>query len=261
MKNLDLNKQNIERLLDPYIKNLDIFIYDSLTSTNDVAKEMTSLNKNDFVIISNHQSYGKGRLGKTFYSPKDTGIYISFALNLNKNFENTLKITTLSSVLVCDTIKQTLDLNVKIKWVNDIFLENKKVCGILTESINNCNENTLKTIILGIGINLYPFENKNENLENIAGFLSANKNIDKNLLITNLINNILLNLYNIEKINFINKYKSLSNVINKNIVFYIKGEKQFGYVIDIDENGYLIVKNKNSEILTLSSGEITIRTI
>lgn len=232
--------------------DLDIHIYDEIDSTNDEAKRL--LNDKNMLIISNCQTKGKGRQGKSFYSPKDTGIYLSLVLHPNININELLSLTTISSVAIADALTE-LNINSKIKWVNDIYLDNKKIAGILTEAITNFETMITQSVIIGIGINVsttnFPIE-----LDQIA--TSINANIERNTLIAKIINNLMDLVNKLPNKDYIKKYKEYSNVIGNEVIYYINNEQHLGKAIDINDDGSLII-NSDNKIITLNSGEISLK--
>jgi BirA family biotin operon repressor/biotin-[acetyl-CoA-carboxylase] ligase len=116
------------------------------------------------------QSAGRGRLGRSFYSPGDTGLYMSILLRPALQPENAVLITCAAAVAVSNAIREVCGEEVQIKWVNDLFLHQKKVCGILTEASFSAQTNGLDYAVCGIGVNVYPPENGfPEELASIAG--------------------------------------------------------------------------------------------
>ena len=112
-----------------HLKNphLDISVFSSVTSTNTILKEMAEQGaKEGTVIIAEEQTAGRGRTGKQFYSPKGTGIYISILLRPDKPAEESLFLTTSAAVATARAIEDVSDKRALIKWVNDIYLEDKK---------------------------------------------------------------------------------------------------------------------------------------
>ena len=140
-----------------HLKNphLDISVFSSVTSTNTILKEMAEQGaKEGTVIIAEEQTAGRGRTGKQFYSPKGTGIYISILLRPDIPAEESLFLTTSAAVATARAIEDVSDKRALIKWVNDIYLEDKKACGILTEGAFNVETGKLDYAIVGIGINV-----------------------------------------------------------------------------------------------------------
>lgn len=256
MKNLqnNLNIQEIQKNLK-YKHNIEIF--DSIDSTNKYLKSKINEKNYGTIVISNEQTNGYGKNDRQFISNKDTGIYMSILINPNCLIEESLKITILTSVAVLSAIKSVCNLDVKLKWVNDIILNDLKVGGILCESQINLNTNIIDNMIVGIGINVKEFEFP-PSLKNIATSIENNTNIkvSRNALISEIIN--FFDLYFIKKANYIDLYKENSYVLGKDITV-VQNDKQFyAKAIDIDDSGSLIVQEQE-KIIKLISSDISIR--
>ena len=134
-------------------KNILLEILEETTSTNDYIKKSSNLDS--AVVIAKKQTLGRGRLNRTFYSPENKGIYLSILVKPQLETKNSVKITTFTAVAVANAIEKVSGLKTQIKWVNDIFINGKKVCGILAEASQNFKESKLDYAVIGIGINLY----------------------------------------------------------------------------------------------------------
>ena len=256
MKNLqnNLNIQEIQKNLK-YKHNIEIF--NSIDSTNKYLKSKINEKNYGTIVISNEQTNGYGKSNREFLSNKDIGIYMSILINPNCLIEESLKITILTSVAILSAIKSICNLDVKLKWVNDIILKDLKVGGILCESQINLNTNIIDNMIVGIGINVKEFEFP-PSLKNIATSIENNTNIkvSRNALISEIIN--FFDLYFIKKANYIDLYKENSYVLGKDITV-IQNDKQFyAKALDIDDNGALIVQEQE-KIIKLISSDISIR--
>ena len=129
------------------------------------------------MVIANEQTAGRGRLSRSFFSPKDTGIYMSLLLRpKNYSAKQAVRITTMAAVAMCEAIETVSDEKAEIKWVNDIFVRGEKVCGILTEGSFNLESGLLDYAVLGIGINIYqPKDGFPNELSSIAGAVFSEK--------------------------------------------------------------------------------------
>lgn len=265
-KNSDfISKEGITLYLNDEFKYIDIYTYKKVTSTNDIAKKL-ALNgaKHGTIVISEEQTNGKGRLGRSFYSPANTGIYMSIILKLSLTTMDSVLITTSSAVAICDAIEKLTGINCQIKWINDIYLNGKKIAGILTETSTNFESKTIDYLILGIGLNFtQPKNDFPEELRKIASSLFEHNNstINRNLLCAEIANNILNMISKIENYDFISEYKKRSIVLNQDIIYTSKGISLIGKAIDIANDGSLIVKNSDGSTKILNSGDITIRKV
>lgn len=235
---MKLNKEKIENLTENYA----VFVYDTIGSTNVEAREIAKQIDKNIIVCSEEQTQGKGRQGKSFYSPKNTGLYFSVVLPRS---ENTVNITCLTAVAVTRAIESLTDLKPQIKWVNDIYIDDKKVCGILVQAIEN------NKLVIGIGVNIST-EIFPEEIGNSAS--SLNRDIDRNELLAEIIKNISA----LENIDFTDEYRKKSYVIGKPITYFENNIPHNATAIDIDEQCGLIVK-EDDKTKTLTSGEITIK--
>lgn len=240
----------------------DIIIKDSVLSTNlDGKNHLLNNSKHGTVIIANEQTAGRGRKGRSFFSPKNTGIYMSIILNPESLLlESSLKITIATAVAISNAIDELCNKNTQIKWVNDIFLNNKKICGVLTEAITDFETGSIENIVVGIGINFNTL-NFPEDLSHIAGSIFSEDitPINRNQLISKIINNLMKIIENLDDSEIIKIYKNKSFLIEKDIIYYKKNSALQGTVIDIDHNGHLIIQDSNKIRKILKSGEVNLK--
>ena len=254
MQNNTLSKEEIKSLLPD---DLDVIIYDEIDSTNTEAKRLiTDSNLKRACLIADHQTSGRGRVGHAFFSPKETGIYMSFVFT-SDSLEKASKSTAKACVCVKRAIDELYGLNCGIKWVNDIYLDNKKICGILTEAVTSgVNKGS---VVVGIGINFLEHELP-EDLKEIVGFLPACEGVTRNILIGKIISNLEKELDDLDDNTYIEEYRHASILIGEEISFVENEEKKLAYVLDIDDEAGLVIKEKNGNTRTLRNGEVfTIR--
>lgn len=242
---MELSEEKINSVLN---FDADIFVYDTVGSTNVIAEELAGKTQNPIIVVAEAQTDGRGRSGKSFYSPHSTGLYFTLVLHPDSDFYSMNTVTCGVSVAVTRAIEKLTGLNPKIKWVNDIYLDEKKVCGILCKAVGGNGK--IKHLIIGIGINILTTDFPDE-LKSFAG--SLNKSVDKNLLASEIANNI-VNLHD----NYMDEYRRKSCVIGKEIVYWKNGNSFNATAVDIDENGGLVVTD-GKEKTTLTGGEITLR--
>ena len=249
-----ISAKKINKLLNTPKKIKTVF---STTSTNTVLKNIYTSGKDLQVLISESQSKGKGRLNRTFYSPKFSGIYMSYRLSGNFEIESVGKITTLVAVAVAKALEKLYNISVDIKWVNDLFINNKKVCGILCESV--IIDNKLAGVIIGIGLNVY---NKKFPiaLQDIATNLEKETSlkIDRNVIIAQIINNLEDINAIINSQEYISEYKSRLFILGKQIKVITTNGEYLAKCIDLSPSGALIVE-KDNEMLELVSGDVSIK--
>ena len=271
-----INKEKIIRHLHDEYKDVSLKVFDTLDSTNLEAKRMVDvLTTHGTTIVADTQTQGRGRLGRSFFSPEETGIYMTMLLEAKEDMAETVMITTAASVAVCRAIKEVCDLECQIKWVNDIYLNDRKICGILAEAITDADTGKISHIALGIGVNCtMPKEGFPSEFEHKAGSLVASSAvhdaINREALIAEIACQVLELYSNLESREFIGDYKARSIVLGKEVkVFKQHQEGQspdfdsdgglIATAIDIDQDGGLIVRYENGENETLNTGEISIR--
>ncbi|MBP3383991.1 MAG: biotin--[acetyl-CoA-carboxylase] ligase [Firmicutes bacterium] len=252
-----MTKEGIAEHLD---RDIPLYIFDTIDSTNTYAKMLAAEGaEHGTTVIALQQTGGRGRLGRSFHAPPGTGIYMSIVLKTESDFSKALMATTAASVAVCRAVSAVCSAEAQIKWVNDIYLDGKKVCGILTEAIT---ENGLpKALVVGIGINCSTIGFPEELLD-IAGAIDGN--YDPQQLTAQVINELLALAVNMDPREFIGEYKDRSMVIGKTVKVYKGGYSPDAHglparVLDIDNSGGLKVIYSSGLRETLSSGEISIR--
>lgn len=255
-------KEFVKQQFENYKNIPEIFAYDVIDSTNNEAKRLAEKGvSHGSLVCANSQVAGKGRLGRSFLS-EGNGIYMTVVLRPEFEIEKTIKITSGAAVAVKRVLERYCG-NVYIKWVNDVYIESKKVCGILTEAVSNFENGGVEYAVVGIGVNVFgKAKDFGLELENIVTTLQehTNKTLNKNRLISEIYVE-LMKIYN--QINefdsVMDEYKKSSFVIGKD-VFAIRGnEKKAVRVIDIDNNGALICVDEFENEIVFSSGEISIR--
>lgn len=258
-----LSEQGILRYAGTDCQNLKINVYPALDSTNRTLREQAEEGAAEgTVIFAREQKKGRGRYGRQFFSPPDTGLYFSILLRPEGwPAGEAWKLTTLAACSVCRAVEKLTGGRPGIKWVNDIYLDGRKICGILTEGVSGMETGLLEYLVLGIGLNLYPPERGfPEELQESAGIVFETPGADmKNRLAGEILKDF---MDGYEKQNFeeqIRSYRSRSLVIGKN-VSVVSGEKsRTAYVHGIDEEGRLLVEYEDGTDAVLSSGEISVR--
>ncbi len=238
-----------------------VFYYDILPSTNDFAKEMASSGASEgTIVLAGSQTAGKGRMGRSFFSPEGDGLYLSIILKPDTGFDPGL-ITACAAVAVRQAVEELMNLSVSIKWVNDLYIGNKKLCGILAEG-HFSKDGLPDYIILGIGLNLKtPTGGYPEDLASIVTALSdvmPEEDIpDVSLLCVAIVKQFSRLYKKLPDVGFLETYRSASCVLGKRISYVLCGEKKVGTALLIDDSASLVVQNDNGETETLSTGEVS----
>lgn len=260
-----LSSQSISKYLDKYNNNFNINVYKTINSTNSAVKELAiNSAKEGTVIISEEQTEGRGRFGRKFHSPKGTGIYMSILLRPQMHASKAFLITAATAVAVAEAIETVSDKKAKIKWVNDIYCDNKKVCGILTEASFDFESGITDYAVLGIGINVKtPKEGFSEEIKDIATAIFEYEDSPSTDIRSKLIAEILERFWDyykhIEDKSFLKAYKTRSLLINKEVNIISNKSSEKASVLEIDDECRLKVKMEDGSIRFLSSGEVSIR--
>ena len=247
-------KRQIEKELRKNTElDFDVFCFDLIDSTNTEARRYAlSGGSAPAVFIAKEQSAGRGRMGRSFYSPKATGLYLSVLLDIQS--DDAVRLTTSAAVAARRAVLRTTNTDLKIKWVNDLYLLDKKIAGILAESIFADGH---RLTVLGVGINLCTDFGSTE-LEGIAGSLGTSEDIRIPLAVA-LVCELCSVLFREPPADVINEYKENSCVIGKPVVFTENNNEFYGKAIDITEQGHLRVLLNDGQEKILSSGEISLR--
>lgn len=250
--------ENVREIFKYLKNNIPVYYYDTINSTNARAKLFCESHKDtniNALFVANHQSEGRGRLGRSFYSPSDTGLYMSLLTKPPKDTSDMVCLTTAAAVCVTQALEELCDIKPQIKWVNDIYLGSKKVCGILCEAVTSDKTNAIDYVIIGIGVNISTTDFPTE----ISGIAtSIGQDINRNELCAKITDNLIDMKNTIANRSFIDEYKAHSLVLGKEITYTQNGETKSATAIDIDNNGGLVIKTE-SGIDTLSTGEISVR--
>lgn len=260
-----LSAEGIKIFLNPKYNENYIRVYKTIDSTNQEAKKflMDDDIPHGTVLLSEEQTAGRGRFQRKFFSPSNNGIYMSVILRPNIELSKAIHITTSAAVSVCRAIENLTNKRPKIKWVNDIFLDEKKICGILTEASGNFESGRVENVVVGIGIN---FKTKEadfpDDIKDIAGsiFEGEEPNITRNQLVAEILNELLYMCDNLEDKSIMQEYKVLSFVLGKKVSFLKNNRLNKAKAVDISDEGALVVQYENGDLDYLNSGEISIKT-
>ena len=271
-----LSPQGISKYLKEAYKDLELSVFPTVSSTNAVVKEQAANGCGEgLIVISNEQTEGRGRRGRSFFSPDGTGIYMSLLLR-PKHFtsQQATRITTMAAVAMCEAIEEVSEEQALIKWVNDIYVRGRKVCGILTEASFDMESGLLEYAVLGVGVNVYkPEEGFPEEIQQRAGAVFEDTGNDrKNHLAAAFINHF-MEYYEAQNqaalseskagdigiADYIKKYQERSMAVGKEIEVLSGNESRNAYAYGVDEECRLLVRYEDGQTESLSYGEISIR--
>ena len=246
-------------------RDFDLFVYEEVGSTNDLALEYAKTNPGrEALFIAARQTNGRGRRGRNFFSPKDTGLYMSFLIYPHVSFEEASLYTSLTSVALSEAIETSMGIKTGIKWVNDIFYNDRKVAGILTEGIASMEDHSLSHVVIGAGINVYdPYEGFPGEIKDIAGFLleSPTEKNERARLAASFADRLFERL-SMPAGSFVDEYVNRSILIGKyvRVENFVKDQKQkYAKVLGIDRECRLLVEYDDGKKEALSSGEVSVK--
>ncbi len=238
-------------------ENIKTMVFKSIDSTNSEAKRRIAQGLEcDAIFASEEQTAGRGRRGKSFYSPVSSGIYFSAVIHPEVGLADSTAITSAAAVAVCEALSAITYKRPEIKWVNDIFIDGRKVCGILTEAVSDLESGRVQAVIVGIGINVTT-EDFPEEIRDIAGALG--NSIDRCALIADIFKRLKSLSERLPDRSFMESYRKHSLVIGRNITFVRNGVNYTAHAVTIHDGGELEVITSEGETIVLNSGEISIR--
>ncbi len=253
------DKELIKSFLNEKNKNISIITLKETSSTNDEVKSLALIEKNKTLLcVADSQTKGRGRMGRSFFSPDGTGIYMSLLLHPDLAAEQCPLLTPLCAVAVSEAIEKVVSVENKIKWVNDIYVGGRKVAGILTEGA--FKNGKIDYAVVGIGVNLsLPEGDFPEDIRSIAGALTENTADFKNELIAEIINRFMYYYELLPEKEFLQKYREKLFFLGQEITVISSDGSYNAVAEDTDEMCRLIVRNHKGERIALGSGEISIK--
>ncbi|MBO4901772.1 MAG: biotin--[acetyl-CoA-carboxylase] ligase [Lachnospiraceae bacterium] len=281
-----LTRERIAIFLDRYVDNKEpapeelhvliqdperLQVFETVASTNTIAAGISGLSMEDTnenrlcaVVIADRQTAGRGRRGRDFYSPKGSGIYMSLLVHPKENAQLSTGFTCMMAVAASRAIAKILDLQIGIKWVNDLFCQGKKVAGILTEGSVSVEDNSVSGVIIGIGINVYaPEDGFPKDIETVAGSLlpagMAETDL-RNRLCAAVITEFLRIFHADDPSAFLEEYRSRSFLTGQYVRINDFSGRAYKYALveGIDDAFHLCVRYDNGEKEALSSGEVSV---
>lgn len=258
-----LSPQGIRRFLKPEYRDLDLTVLPTAPSTNALVREKANQGRPEgCVIVACEQTDGRGRYGRQFFSPIDSGVYLSLLLRPTAySPQQATCLTAAAAAAMCQAIEAVTGQQPGIKWVNDIFLHGKKVCGILTEAAVGLETGALDYMVLGAGVNLYPpVKGFPEEIQPIAGsVLERSCPEAKNRLVGEFLNRFWDFYTHPECRTYLEDYRSRSLAIGQNVAVLSAGRAVSAYAYGIDDDFRLLVRYENGDTEALSYGEIRIQ--
>ncbi|MDF2532712.1 MAG: biotin--[acetyl-CoA-carboxylase] ligase [Clostridia bacterium] len=260
-----LQPQEMKGNINTEVIGQNLTFFEQVDSTNLYAKQIAEGGFLDgTVIMADEQLNGRGRMGRSWVSPKGKGIWMTIMLKPKINPADASKVTLLAACAICRAIEEICGLYTKIKWPNDIVLNGKKLCGILTEMSAEIDE--INYLIIGIGVNVnIDLDDFPKELQDIATSIKIEKGdkVIRKELAAAIINNFERYYKGFIKTgsikDYINEYKEKSAVLGKEVIVKSSILELQGTVVDISEEGQLQLELKDGSIKEIISGEVSLR--
>lgn len=247
-------------------KSIEIQVYDEVTSTNDIALSASRQSDNDILTVADCQTKGRGRRGRDFYSPKGTGIYMSYAFKPERHFSEMENITAIAALALAKAIDEVIfdnTVTAQIKWVNDIYIDNHKIAGILTEGYTSYENPEDSRIVIGWGINVYmPVEGFPKDIVNLAGYLIKGEPGKGSNIRTKLVVSLMKHLNTLtdeDVTKMVSEYDNRLCITGSYVkINRFNNNYTYGYVRGINDKFHLMVEYDDGKIEELSSGEVSV---
>ena len=247
----------IARELNTKFIGRKIYYFEGIASTMDTAVQLGIKGAPEgTLVLAEAQTKGRGRLGRSWFSPKYKGIYLSLILRPGILPSQSPLLTLLSAVSICEAVKEVADADTKIKWPNDILISDKKLGGILTEL--NAETDKINFVVIGIGLNI---NNEKKNLVSGATSLRNEKkeNINRIELLREMLRKI-ENNYLLFKAQgpavIIDKWREHNITLGRRVKVYSQKEHYEGQALDIDKDGGLLLRNDHGLIQKITAGDV-----
>ncbi|MCI6004974.1 MAG: biotin--[acetyl-CoA-carboxylase] ligase [Blautia sp.] len=260
----DSNRLSVEAIR-LYLKRPDVYLklYKETGSTNQMAKQAAISGEagHGAFVIAQQQTAGRGRRGRSFYSPEDAGLYLSVVLEpKGETLQESLLLTTAAATAVYKAVKKVCRISLDIKWVNDLYFHGQKVCGILTEAVTDFESGNIEFAVVGIGLNLYPVSGGYpEALQGIAGALypdqASASGTDRNYLTAEIVNCL---LEETSHLRLSPEYVEHNIIPGKEIEIMDGSRNCHARALDICPDGRLRVEEEDGTISVLSFGEVSV---
>ncbi len=254
-----LSSDEISKYLKEYSIQAEPVVIDITDSTNTYAKKLAEDGAEHFTaVFANEQTAGRGRLGRTFCSPKNTGIYMSIILKNDLDLEISQFLTAYTAVAAAEAVENLYKRKIMIKWVNDLMLNSKKICGILTEASISCETSGFNYIIVGIGINTGSVKDIfDSELLKTASSLEDETGIKirRSQTAAAILASFIKNYHRLSDRSFLENYKSRSWITGKKVIVTVDGTEREAIASGIDDSCRLIVRFPDKTTARLNSGE------
>lgn len=244
---------------------LTLEVQGEVTSTNTLLRQRAEEGTAEgYVLVATAQTQGRGRRDHQFYSPPDSGLYLSILVRPDLAAKDALLLTTCAAASVALAIEDCAGVTAQIKWVNDIFCQEKKVCGILTEAALDLETGGLQYAIVGIGVNLFPPEGgfPPDLPEAGAVFAARPQGLEARSKLAGSILDHFFTFYpHLAQRPFFDDYRRRSLVLGREITVLERGQTRTAVALDLEKDFSLRVREADGTVRSLSSGEVRVRPV
>lgn len=258
-----LTAAGISSLLTTKTFGRELLVVPELSSTNTVLKEQYPNRSHGFTLIAETQTGGRGRLGRPFASPAGSGLYLSILLRPSFPLSRLHFLTIAAAVAASEAIEQTAGFSPEIKWVNDVLMQGKKLCGILTEASIEGESGSVSTVVVGIGVNLRKGSHWPEDVRKVAGALADFGTPPRRAVFAAALLQAFEQSYALleagQTTALLERYRSRLCCLGKSITVISPVAQYEAHCLALDDDGHLLIRDADGTDRTLSSGEISIR--
>ncbi len=257
-----ISEFSIKKYMHFYADEITVRAFGKVTSTNTVARDFAKRGLGQFTaIVAESQTDGRGTRGRKFFSPHGTGLYMSIILRPDAHVTDTLYITTAAAAACAEAIETVSGRQAQIKWVNDVYVQNKKVCGILTEGALDPDGKGIEYAVLGVGINVFrPVDDFPDEIKKTAYWLEDTPVCDiRSRLAAEILDRFIFYYKRLSEKPFLRSYKKRMFLVGREVDFSLNGNNLTGVVLGLTDDLRLEVRLPSGEIKRLSSGDVSVR--
>lgn len=247
--------QNLRNELRLRGRELAIEVHDCIDSTNTEAKRRIAAGEHECrLILAEQQTAGRGRMGRSFFSPAETGLYMTLILGEAENLRDGTMLTIAAATATALAIETATGEKTDIKWVNDIYMRGRKVCGILCEAVTD--ERGVVTVLAGIGVNVATADFPEELLQKAGALPVA---AERGALAAEIADRLLSIWEAPEQSDFLAEYRERSFVPGNRVCFERGGETWEALALGVDDAGGLLVRYDDGREESLRCGEVSVK--
>ncbi|NLA71775.1 MAG: biotin--[acetyl-CoA-carboxylase] ligase [Clostridiaceae bacterium] len=245
----------IQSELSDFWDPIQVHVLEQVTSTNILAKQAIAGDVRNYLFVAESQTSGRGRRGRSFYSPKGAGLYFSLAFPWDRE-ETPVLVTTMAAVAVCRVLERELGVDASIKWVNDLLIDGRKICGILTEAVMDRETSHVGSVVVGIGLNLVqPDDGYPKEIQEIAGAVTDGTiAVNRNQMVAQIINEIGAIIEEFPDRGYLDEYRRRCLILGREVE--LDSGKRI-IPLEITDDGALLYR-EDGEWVVIDSGEISV---